>query len=264
MHRSHPVEDPVRRWRRFGRAGCRAAVGFAALWFGAWTLLFRVAPAPAAAFREAPAKVSWWPGPGGDPTEGSLARDLRALWTPAAFALSTPAGFSHSLRRERAGLAPPVQAARPDAAFLGDPRPDARRAGTTMEFARLSASVASAGFPAAESVFPPRTPEPEAPRMAFSDGWESRLFSGIDLDFSAWTNIAWTAQVEMRFDAKGVPASMLVTQASGNPDVDRRLARSAYGWRLLEPSAPREGVVAWSSPVPGTRPPAASAGREAP
>jgi hypothetical protein len=94
--------------------------------------------------------------------------------------------------------------------------------------------------------------------MAFPDGWESRLFSGIDLDFGAWTNRAWSAQIEMRFDGKGIPALVLLAQPSGFPEVDRRLARSASGWRLLEASAPRAGLVGWSSPAAEPSAPASS------
>lgn len=237
---------------------------FAALWFGGWTLLFRVASAPAPEPRAAPAKVSWWPSPERAAAEGSLIRDARVLWTPAAFALSTPAGFSHSLRRERASISPPVQVARPEAAFLGDPRSGARSDLLRLAFTRPPASTVAAGFPLAGSGFPPRVLEKETAHMEFSDGWESRLFSGIDLGFGGWTNVVWTARIEMRFDEKGVPLSMLLTQASGNPEVDRRLARSAHGWRLLEPSASREGAVAWTAPAPEALLPAGSAEKRAP
>ena len=244
MQRRHSSEDPARRWRRFCRAGGRLAGIFAAFWFGALALLFRIAPAPAAPSREAPPKMRWWRPAGDGP-----ALDVRAFWTPAAFALSTPAGFSHSLRGERAGLAPPVHAIRSPAVFLAD-----ARALPTPDFAArerpdfdLPASPA-ASVPV-ESVFPPRTPAAETPRLDFPAGWESRLFSGIDLDFQSWTNAAWEARIEMQFDAKGVPTSMLLAQGSGLPEVDRRLVRSASGWRLLEPAAPRTGVVAWNSPL---------------
>ena len=244
MRRSRPSEDPARRWRQFCRAGGRWALLFAALWFGGLTLLFRISPAPAAALRAAPVQLSgWWPASGG------AALDVRAQWTPAAFALSTPAGFSHSLRGERAGLAPPVQAERLPAAYLGDTRTfeplDVAEPGRPGAAARS----APGGLASDEGVFPPRVPEPEIARMVFPDGWESRLFSGIDLDFRKWTSAAWEARVEMRFDGKGVPESILLAQASGVPEVDRRLARSASGWRLLEPAAPRAGVVAWKSPA---------------
>ncbi len=54
----------------------------------------------------------------------------------------------------------------------------------------------------------------------------------------------------MRFDENGVPVSMMLAQSSGLSEVDRRLARSANGWRLLEPSASRTGTVEWNSPAP--------------
>ena len=243
MRRSRPSEDPARRWRQFCRAGGRWAVLFAALWFGGLAFLFRIAPAPAAAYRAAPARLSgWWSAPGG------AALDVRAQWTPAAFALSTPAGFSHSLRGARAGLAPPIQAERLPAAYLDDARTFAPL--DAAEPGRLAAEARAVPGAAADAgVFPPRAPAPESARLVFPEGWESRLFSGIDLDYPQWTKAAWEARVEMRFDGNGVPESILLAQASGVPEVDRRLARSASGWRLLEPAAPRAGVVAWKSPA---------------
>lgn len=213
-------------------------------WLGGLALLFRVAPAPSPLVRAPPPGVTWQSGSG-----DSSPLDALAVWTPAAFALSTPAGFSHSLRRERAGIAPPVHATRPEPAYLDDFRPR-----TTIDLSkpgmiRPAAAPAASGSSIPSGVFPPRPALPPVPRLVFPDGWESRLFSGIDLNFGGWTSVAWRAQIEMRFDAKGVPSSMLLTQASGLPEVDRRLARSANAWRLLEPSAPRAGIVAWQSPA---------------
>ncbi|MGD9612546.1 MAG: hypothetical protein AB7V22_06545 [Kiritimatiellia bacterium] len=236
MYRLRPSENSVRRWRRFGRPGARWAAAFAAVWFGAWALLFRIAPLPAPPLRDPPARMAWW-----WPAAGAPALDGRAHWTPAAFALSTPAGFSHALRGGRASLAPPVQAERPAPAFWsGAP------AFVPLEFA----APAPAPLAAAAAVFPPRSLPQETPRLTFSAGWESRLFSGIELDYSVWTNVPWQARVELRFDERGVPTSVLLAQASGIPDVDRRLARSASGWRLLEPAAPRTGAATWNAPAP--------------
>lgn len=233
-----------------------------ALWFVALALVCRVAPAPEPARRGIPAPVSWWPAEAGGPA----GLDLRTLWTPSVFALSTPAGFSHSLRSERSRLSPPVQALRPAAAFLAGPEPAASSDLTRPRggFRLAERGARSELRPASASVFPPRIPEREAPRMDFSEGWESRLFSGIDLGFGAWTNRAWSARIEMRFDGTGVPVSTLLAQSSGLPELDRRLARSANGWRLLEPAAPRTGVVAWSRPAAEPPAPPAAAGEEAP
>jgi hypothetical protein len=242
MYRSRPSDDSAWRWRKFCRRGWRLAWMIAALWFGGLALLFRVASAPAPAAREAPVPVAWWPAGDG------AALDVRALWTPSAFALSSPAGFSHSLRRARAGLPPPVQTARPAAAFLD------RRNPAVFDLAKLGPIWSSPSPPPIGSgpdngVFPPRVPARETSRLSFPDGWESRLFSGIDLNFGAWTNGSWSARVEMRFDAQGVPVSTLLTQSSGDLELDRRLARSAHGWRLLEPGAPRTGTVEWNNPA---------------
>ena len=228
---------------------------FAALWFGALTLLFRVAPAPGPAPRPAAVPMVWWPAAGGE------SADIRSLWSPSAFALPTPAGFSHSLRRERARLVPPVEIARPEAMFMERPPPAAGR--TDAAAVRFAAREEPATAWPAAGIFPPRVSEPETAHMVFPEEWESRIFSGIDLNFGAWTNEAWSARIEMRFDAHGIPVSTLLAQSSGRPELDVRLARSASGWRLLEPSAPRTGVVAWTSPaVSGAA--AAGAGGESP
>ncbi len=246
MQHVHSAEDPARRWRRFCRTGRRMALLCTGLWLGSWLLFFRIAPAPAPAERDAPAKLSWWSAADG------AGLDVRALWTPAAFALATPAGFSHRLRRERADLAPPVQAGRPPAAFL----PEA--AAAEPDFAGLARELAPAPAvdetAAAGDVFLPRQAVAQAPRMVFPAGWESRLFSGIDLNYGGWTNVAWEAQVELSFDRQGVPAAVLLARCSGLPEVDRRLARSASGWRLLEPAAARAGVVTWNVPAAAAEP----------
>jgi hypothetical protein len=248
MYRTRIVQDRARQWRQFCRPGLRLAWGTAALWLGGLALLFQVAPAPEPAVRKPPVPVSWWPGPA-LAGAGGVAADLRAIGSPAAFALPTPAGFSHRLRTQRSRLTPPVQAVPFEPAFALDPPAAHLARGAGQTAIRFTAAPA-ADLPAAGAgVFPPRRLEPEVPRLEFPEGWESRLFANIDLNFGAWTNLAWSARIEMRFDGQGVPVSILLSQPSGWPEVDRRLARSANGWRLLEPAAPRSGIVAWRSPA---------------
>lgn len=244
MHRSASIQDSDRNWRRFCRKGSRISCLFSALWLGGFALLFRVAPPPEPEQPASPSPMSWWPA---ENRRGDF--DIRTIWTPSIFALSTPAGFSHALREERSRILPPVQSTRPEMAFL--PRPAVAGA---LDMAlsdprfNLTPETSVELLKDSGGVFPPRTSEKEVPRMSFPDGWESRLFSGIDLNFNSWTHRAWSARIEMQFDSTGVPRSILLTQSSGFPEVDRRLARSAHGWRLLEAAAPRTGVVSWNSP----------------
>jgi len=225
------------------------AWGVAILWFGGLTLLFRVAPAPGPVPHDAPAPMAWWPA-----SNESAARDVRALWTPSAFALSSPAGFSHAQRHERSRLTPPVQVVRPDSVLLGTPRPVDAFTLLEPERFHLASTESSAEWDPSVSVFPPRVPAAEVPSLSFPDGWESRLFSGIDLNYGSWSDSPWTAQIEIHFDEKGVPNSVLLARSSGWSEVDRRLARSVSGWRLLDPEAPRSGRIRWSAPrkVPQT------------
>ena len=247
MHRNPSIQDPARQWRQFCRTGQRMAGLVAALWLGFWATMFRVAPPSPSGPREAAAILQWWPPEQGLAAAG-VAADARTLWSPAAFALPTPAGFSHFLRTERSRLTPPVQGGRPAPAYLPFVRPMEAPAGKTWRPVTALAPPEARTAPGVAGVGPPRTPGKEDPRLFFPEGWESRLFSGIDLDFGTWTNVAWSAEMEMRFDERGVPVSMLLAESSGWPEVDRRLARSAYGWRLLEPAAPRQGTVAWRNP----------------
>jgi hypothetical protein len=250
MYRSRPFGDRARRWRQFCRTGWQLAWGVSVLWFGALALLFRVAPAPVPTPHEAPAPMAWWPA-SGDPT----ALDVRALWTPSAFALSSPAGFSHSQRSERSRLTPPVQVVRPDSALMENPRLEEAFDLLTSERIQLVSAPLAPGWESMPGVFPPRTPATDSPKLLFPDGWESRLFSGIDLNYGDWSDTPWTAQVEIHFDPKGIPTSVLLARSSGLVEVDRRLARSISGWRLLDPDALRSGLVVWSAP---RRPPQAA------
>ena len=251
MHRSAAILDSDRHWRRFCRRGSRISCLFSALWLAGFALLFRVAPAPEPEHPASPSPLSWWPA--GNQSEVA---DIRTIWTPSVFALSSPAGFSHVLRKERSRILPPVQSARPEKAFLPSPANDGALDMAVPDHRSGMSSETSVNLlKDSGGVFPPRTSEKEVPRMSFPDGWESRLFSGIDLNFDSWTHRAWSARIEMQFDSTGVPRSMMLTQSSGWPEVDRRLARSAHGWRLLEATAPRTGVVSWYSPGVSPLPP---------
>ena len=263
MYRTRIMEDPDRRWRRFGRTGRRLAISVAVIWFMLLWLMLGTTPIPNPLPRETPPQVAWWPGSGATGMKGgnSVANDIRVTWSPSIFALPSPAGFSHSLRQDRARLTPPDQAVRPEAAFLETP-PAAVLASRTVAMLPdlLTVPQTVSAWPA-PSVFPPRATGADGSRMIFPEGWESRLFSGMDPGYGSWSPQAWSARIEMRFDADGVPVSMLLVQPSGLADVDRRLARSVRGWRLLDAAAPRHGEVTWLSPA---IPPAVVAGETAP
>ena len=248
MIRRDDIEDAQERNRRFRRAG----------WHRAWAVALAIVAAVAVACRIAPPEEAptvrrmprWtWVLPD---AAGALA-DVRAVRSPTAFALPSPSGFTGSLRARAPRLAPPVR--------------------HTASAAATAHAVASAALPPAVApdwnapefvpvppvgdappgwmpVFANRTPPPDEPRMEFPSGWEQRVFSGVDLAYTGWApGREWSATVELAFDARGIPMRVILDRSSGIPKVDRRLARSASGWRLLDSEAPRRGKVVWRVPA---------------
>jgi len=250
MQGFHSSDDRARSWRRFCRTGWRMAWGSTLLGLGVLTVFSRITPQPPPLPHEAPVPLSWRPATRESVTGESSALDIQALWTPSAFALSSPAGFSHSQRHERVQLTPPLQGPRSVPALPATRRPASGVDLLQPGRIRLAAPQPPSFLMVSDPVFPPRAHSPETPSLSFPEGWESRLFSGIDLNYPDWSEVAWNAQVEIHFDANGLPVSVLLSRSSGLPEVDRRLARSVSGWRLLEASAPRWGQVAWSCPRP--------------
>lgn len=251
MYRTRIMEDPDRRWHRFGRVGRRLAISVAALWFMLMWVMLGTNPIPTPLPRETPPQVAWWPGGDGAGGGGgqALAADIRVTWSPSVFALPSPAGFSHALRRDRAQLAPPDQAIRAEAAFLETaPAVVLASPTTTVPQGVLTVPPPLLAWPTPR-VFAARPTGADTPSMIFTEGWESRLFSGVDPGYGAWTPQAWKARIEMRFDGAGIPDSVLLVEPSGLSDVDRQLARSVRGWRLLDAAAPRQGAVTWQSPA---------------
>lgn len=257
MYLHDRMENSAQRWQRFCRPGWRLAGSSLALWVSLWLILVRVVPAPVSAPRLAPPTTGWLPATA--PASGTY----QTLWTPAAFALPTPAGFTHELRRPHTHTAPPTTPAEPVLATLQPtPRPTDRP--TPWALSDSPPAISQEPLYGIGEVFPPRTLPPEIARMEFSEGWESRLFAGIDLNYSTWTQSAWNARVETQFDAVGVPISVVLVASTGQPELDARLVRSVYGWRLLVADASRNGAVRWIHPaVPAEAPPGKTA-REAP
>lgn len=239
------MEDSLARDRRFRRAGWRRAWLAALAIVAALAILGRIAPpAEPATVRRTP---HWtWILPGA-PTEAAVAA-VRAVRTPAAFSLPSPSGFTGALRGRAPRLAPPVRRATlpatPAASVPAPPLPD----WTSPALApRPPLPPGDAGW---KPVFANRRPPAALPRIDFPAGWEPRIFAGLDLDYPAWApSISWTATADLAFDAGGNPVSVLLDRSSGDAAIDRRLARSAASWRLLDPAAPRRGKVTWRVPA---------------
>lgn len=251
------IEDSLERDRRFRRAGWRRAWAVALAIVAAVAVLGRIAPPEEATTVRRTPRWTWVL----PDAEAALA-DVRAVRSPTAFALPTPSGFTGSLRARAPRLAPPVRrteamAYAPSAAAA--PRPAAETDWNAPEFVPvLPLGIVPRGW---TPVFANRTPPSEEPRMEFPSGWEQRLFAGVDLAYAGWApGREWTASAELEFDERGILTAILLDRSSGIPRVDRRLARSAAGWRLLDAGAPRRGRVVWRVPAPAApaaAPPAA-------
>lgn len=248
-----------RHWRRTGwrRAWCASLALVAAL-----AVVGRIAPPEEpATVRRTPHWTWVLPGDASLPT----LPDVLAVRSPAAFAMPSPAGFTGSLRTRTPRLAPPVRRMVPPS-----PRTFPAHAAAAPDWASPELAPRVPVTPGARGwtpVFAHRNVPEEVSRMEFPPGWEQRLFSGLDLAYDAWapSGEVWGASAELEFNAQGIPVSVILDRPSGMPEVDRRIARSAAGWRLLEPAAPRRGKVVWRV-VPAAADPdaAATATEEAP
>ena len=92
-------------------------------------------------------------------------------------------------------------------------------------------------------------PVPAAAPLAFGGEWTPRLVEGVAVDFGEWSAEGWTAEAEVAFDARGVPERVFLTERSGLEDVDRRLAREPWKWRLRDDGAGRSGKARWRVPA---------------
>lgn len=243
---SRPVmEDSLSRDRRFRRAGWRRAWLAALAIVAALAILGRIAPpTEPATVRRTP---HWtWVLPGA-PAEAAVAA-VRAVRSPAAFSLPSPAGFTGALRALSPRLAPPVRRAdRPAAPAAASSEPSLPDWTSPALAPRAPLPPGDTGW---KPVFANRRPPVETPRIDFPAGWESRIFSGLDLNYPAWfPDTPWTATADLAFDAAGIPVSVLLDRPSGAPAIDQRLARSAASLRLLDPAAPRRGKITWRVPA---------------
>lgn len=201
-----------------------------------------------------------WAGGGAD---GAASPEERLVVSPTIFALPTPVGFSKLLTAERPESVEAVPTARPEGEGTRDVaaplvRPQGLSLGDEL-FARHSADAGAVRMPMGGGVFAKReagggAAAPES-RMAFGNGWEARMFSGVDTDYGSWrAGGGWSAEMCLEFDANGVPVHMMLTKRTGDESIDKRLLQGAYGWRLRDAEAPRQGTASWSVPAAAVAP----------
>lgn len=251
MDRKHAMEDSRERDRRFRRAGWRRAWAVALGLCAAAAVLCRIGPPEEVPTVRRTPHWTWLP----PAVAAETLADVRAVRSPTVFSLPSPEGFTGALRTRNPRLRPPVGRDRASAAGRG---PAVDGAGGTGEATDWNAPEFAVRRPAGREpagwmpVFANRVRQEETARMEFPEGWEQRLFAGLDLAYADWApGQAWEATAELAFDEKGIPVSVFLDPRSGIPEVDRRLARSASSWRLMAGGAPRRGKVSWRVPAKG-------------
>ena len=245
MDRKDAMEDSRERDRRFRRAGWRRAWAVALGIVAVAAVLCRIGPPEEAATVRRTPHWTWLP----PAVAAEKLVDVRAVQSPTVFSLPSPEGFTGALRSRNPRLTPPVGRNRPAVAVGGaDSATEAATDWNAPEFAvRRPAGKEPSGW---VPVFGNRVRAEETARMGFPEGWEQRLFTGVDLAYADWApGAAWEATAELAFDEKGIPVSVFLDRRSGIPEVDRRIARSASSWRLMAAGAPRRGKVSWRVPA---------------
>jgi hypothetical protein len=191
-------------------------------------------------------KVRW----GGDGGEGGAG--MRAVLDPTAYALAGEAGFTGAWWKERpdaVSLEEEIDAAADKSgAAGGEGWEGTGKRGSRRPFTggrrepRAARRTLAAGRVGSGSVGGAKA------EMRYPEGWEPRMFSGVELDYPEWTSEGWRAKAEVEFNADGRAEHVFLTVPSGVEEVDARLARGIRRWRLLDGRAARRGEVEWVVP----------------
>ena len=186
---------------------------------------------------------------GGDGGEGGTG--MRAVLDPTAYALAGKAGFTgawwtekpDAVLLEEGGAAEAAEKKEEGGTWSAGTGEVERRRPFTG--GRRVVAAAGRSLAATEKT----APGPSKPEMRYPEGWEPRMFSGVELDYPEWTSRSWRAKAEVEFDAAGRPEHVFLTEPSGLAKVDARLARGIHRWRLLDGAAARRGEVEWVVPM---------------
>lgn len=242
-----------RKWRRFCRRGWRWAGIGTVLWMSLMFLLLgRISHIPPAV-RELPsASLAWWSNDIlNDMDADEEIRDLRSVWTPSVFALSTPVGFTADISPMEMALPPPMDRPVLSPAYLeekeimGDELEQVRQRIRAEHFTRIRHDMnRRLPTPASSPVFESNGTSSGSAlsNFEFPEGWQLRMFSGVNVQ-TVQLGFNWVVQAEMTFDAVGIPTSIILLESSGLSEVDRRLIRSLWEWRLLDSHAMRRGTI---------------------
>jgi len=240
------------------------AILLALVWHGAWAVWLSVAnPLPPAARPPAPT-VSYIT-PGAEPARA----EVRQLWSPVLFALSSPAGFSRAVLDGEAAIRPPLNPPSASSNLLEHLLPLAPAAALPAgRSLRDDAAQRLAGFPDSPpppSLFPPTTASELNPvQVEFTGGLAGAEFARLDLPDNprARDATAWEARLWLEFDPAGGVRHVFLDPPTESAQLNLYLLHLAQNWRLRNPGGPRGGWVILRNP--GAARLAAGAGKVAP
>lgn len=222
------------------------------VWYAFWGFwLSLIEQAPKAGSFCAPL-VSFLPEP--STSNGTMAADARAIWSPAVFSLPSEAGFSRGALTNAIGGRPPLQVPGGESLFLAPPPGAASEAG--FRFApTLEKSVREV-----LTNLPDRLPE------AYVFGATAITGTGVQVELASgleWNRIGtmdvpsedillkdkpWEATAFVEFNEEGNVSGVFLETKSSFEDVDASLIHALWRWQVENAKEPMSGRVKFRSP----------------
>lgn len=173
-----------------------------------------------------------------DTTPDHPLTQMLEVWSPAAFALPTPVGFSRPLLTEEIRLRPPLHSPSETAMLLERRRvqPPAESAVTLPEWEQLREQIEAhpLRLPSAPTPQPdaPVTPSP-VPIVHRLDGAEHRDVEHMTMteDTTLWGTTSWSAELVLHIDPWGTVNQALVHRRAAYEPANKRLIQDAHTWR---------------------------------
>ncbi|HBA83300.1 MAG TPA: hypothetical protein DCZ95_04315 [Verrucomicrobia bacterium] len=242
-----PSDDDGRRESSWGF--WLLAVVLAALWHLAWGLLLQ--PASEEITERVPRfpLVSYIPFQPTLPSQDARDADVRVLWSPHLFSLSSPVGFSQSVMSDEIGVRPPL--AMPLRTHFYVDRTSAAATGSAIRMVRtlpdaaLNVLTGLVLTTPQAPVFPSARGGRHALSIAWTGGLEGAQFENLDTTRPLLLEgeQAWETTVYVEFNRHGVLTHAVMDPPTPYKGINRFILRKLSEIRLLEPGEGRRGCV---------------------